>query len=74
MENKRSLVKWIRHNAELIRQTFKQEELPYPLIYGPNPTLISALGANDNGKVKRSHYIFAECGKLVDKKNYCDAH
>src|SRR5882762_11212530 len=68
MEDKGSLVKCIRHNTELIRTTYKQKELPYPLISDPNRTLIAALGANNNGRTKRSHYIFAKGGKLVDKK------
>lgn len=45
-----------------------QKELPYPLISDPKRTLITALGAGDGGKTKRSHFIFEKGGKLVDKK------
>ena len=34
----------------------------------PNRVLISALGAGEGGKTKRSHFIFEQGGKLVDKK------
>jgi peroxiredoxin Q/BCP len=30
--------------------------------------LIAALGAAEGGKTKRSHFVFAKGGKLVDKK------
>lgn len=46
-----------------------KKELPYPLISDPKRVLISALGAGDGGKTKRSHFIFEKGGKLVDKKN-----
>ncbi|KAJ3539630.1 hypothetical protein NM688_g6336 [Phlebia brevispora] len=53
-------------NAQHKWQTKK--ELPYPLISDPKRTLISALGAGEGGKTKRSHFIFEKGGKLVDKK------
>jgi len=45
-----------------------KKELPYPLISDPKRVLISALGAGEGGKTKRSHFIFEKGGKLVDKK------
>ena len=45
-----------------------QKELPYPLISDPKRSLIAALGAAEGGKTKRSHFVFAKGGKLVDKK------
>lgn len=45
-----------------------QKELSYSLISDPNRILISALGAGEGGKTKRSHFIFEQGGKLVDKK------
>ncbi|KAJ2920947.1 hypothetical protein H1R20_g16147, partial [Candolleomyces eurysporus] len=45
-----------------------KKELPYPLISDPKRTLIAALGAAEGGKTKRSHFVFAQGGKLVDKK------
>ncbi|TEB30777.1 AhpC-TSA-domain-containing protein [Coprinellus micaceus] len=45
-----------------------KKELPYPLLSDPKRTFITALGAGDGGKTKRSHFIFAQGGKLVDKK------
>ncbi|KAF7792706.1 hypothetical protein EIP86_003804 [Pleurotus ostreatoroseus] len=45
-----------------------KKELPYPLISDPKRTLITALGAGEGGKTKRSHFIFEKGGKLVDKK------
>lgn len=45
-----------------------QKELPYSLISDPKRVLISALGAGEGGKTKRSHFIFEKGGKLVDKK------
>ncbi|KXN81416.1 hypothetical protein AN958_04736 [Leucoagaricus sp. SymC.cos] len=45
-----------------------QKELPYSLISDPKRILISALGAGEGGKTKRSHFIFEKGGKLVDKK------
>lgn len=45
-----------------------QKELPYPLLSDPKRVLITALGAGEGGKTKRSHFIFAKGGKLVDKK------
>lgn len=46
----------------------QQKELPYPLLSDPKRTFITALGAGEGGKTKRSHFIFAKGGKLVDKK------
>jgi peroxiredoxin Q/BCP len=52
-----------------------KKSLPYGLLSDPERKLISALGANDKGKTKRSHFIFAKAeegaegkGKLIDKK------
>ncbi|KAF9477212.1 AhpC-TSA-domain-containing protein [Pholiota conissans] len=45
-----------------------KKELPYPLISDPKRTLITALGAGEGGKTKRSHFIFDKGGKLVQKK------
>jgi peroxiredoxin Q/BCP len=45
-----------------------QKELPYPLLSDRKRVLISALGAGDGGKTKRSHFIFEKGGKLIDKK------
>jgi len=45
-----------------------KKELSYSLISDPNRILISALGAGEGGKTKRSHFIFEQGGKLVDKK------
>ncbi|RXW15598.1 hypothetical protein EST38_g10257 [Candolleomyces aberdarensis] len=45
-----------------------KKELPYPLISDPKRSLIAALGAAEGGKTKRSHFVFAKGGKLVDKK------
>ncbi|KAJ7054275.1 AhpC-TSA-domain-containing protein [Mycena amicta] len=45
-----------------------KKELPYPLLSDPKRVLITALGAGLGGKTKRSHFIFAKGGKLVDKK------
>ncbi|KIM43836.1 hypothetical protein M413DRAFT_389587 [Hebeloma cylindrosporum] len=45
-----------------------KKELPYPLISDPKRILITALGAGEGGKTKRSHFIFEKGGKLVDKK------
>ncbi|KAF8129483.1 AhpC-TSA-domain-containing protein [Boletus edulis] len=42
--------------------------LPYPLLSDPQRTLISALGAADGNKTKRSHFVFEKGGKLLDKK------
>lgn len=47
---------------------YLQKELPYPLLSDPNRVLITALGAGEGGKTKRSHFIFEKGGKLVDKK------
>lgn len=44
-----------------------KKELPYPLISDPKRILITALGAGEGGKTKRSHFIFEKGGKLVDK-------
>lgn len=45
-----------------------QKELPYPLLSDPKRLLIGALGAADGTKTKRSHFVFAKGGKLLDKK------
>ncbi|KAL0959053.1 hypothetical protein HGRIS_014353 [Hohenbuehelia grisea] len=45
-----------------------KKELPYPLLSDPKRALITALGAGEGGKTKRSHFIFEKGGKLVDKK------
>ncbi|PCH38970.1 AhpC-TSA-domain-containing protein [Wolfiporia cocos MD-104 SS10] len=45
-----------------------KKNLPYPLLSDPKRTLISALGAGEGGKTKRSHFVFEKGGKLVDKK------
>jgi len=45
-----------------------KKELPYPLISDPKRIFISALGAGEGGKTKRSHFIFEKGGKLVNKK------
>ncbi|KAJ7193134.1 AhpC-TSA-domain-containing protein [Mycena pura] len=45
-----------------------KKELPYPLLSDRKRVLISALGAGEGGKTKRSHFIFAKGGKLIDKK------
>jgi len=45
-----------------------KKELPYPLISDPKRALITALGAGEGGKTKRSHFIFEKGGKLVNKK------
>ncbi|CAA7270343.1 unnamed protein product [Cyclocybe aegerita] len=49
-------------------QTKASKELPYPLISDPKRILITALGAGEGGKTKRSHFIFEKGGKLVEKK------
>jgi thioredoxin-dependent peroxiredoxin len=54
----------IRYNVEFLFQ----KTLPYPLLSDPKRVLISALGAAEGGKTKRSHFIFEKGGKLVDKK------
>ncbi|KAF8962083.1 thioredoxin-like protein [Flammula alnicola] len=45
-----------------------KKELPYPLISDPKRILITALGAGEGGKTKRSHFIFEKGGKLVEKR------
>ncbi|KAF8235680.1 AhpC-TSA-domain-containing protein [Tricholoma matsutake] len=45
-----------------------KKELPYPLISDPKRVLITALGAGESGKTKRSHFVFGKGGKLLDKK------
>ncbi|TFK50473.1 AhpC-TSA-domain-containing protein [Heliocybe sulcata] len=45
-----------------------KKELQYPLLSDPKRVLITALGAGEGGKTKRSHFIFEKGGKLVDKK------
>nr|VWO95976.1 Serine/threonine-protein kinase SMU1 (EC [Ganoderma boninense] len=43
-------------------------QLPYPLLSDPKRVLITALGAGEGGKTKRSHFIFEKGGKLLEKK------
>ncbi|KAF5372328.1 hypothetical protein D9615_009268 [Tricholomella constricta] len=45
-----------------------KKELPYPLISDPKRVLITALGAGEGGKTKRSHFIFEKGGRLLDKR------
>ncbi|XP_006456227.1 hypothetical protein AGABI2DRAFT_195437 [Agaricus bisporus var. bisporus H97] len=45
-----------------------KKELPYSLISDPKRILITALGAGEGGKTKRSHFIFEKGGKLLEKK------
>ncbi|TBU28471.1 AhpC-TSA-domain-containing protein [Dichomitus squalens] len=45
-----------------------KKNLPYPLLSDPKRMLITALGAGEGGKTKRSHFIFEKGGKLLDKK------
>lgn len=45
-----------------------QKELPYSLLSDRKRVLITALGAGEGGKTKRSHFIFAKGGKLVEKR------
>jgi len=45
-----------------------KKDLPYPLISDPKRILVTALGAGEGGKTKRSHFIFEKGGKLVNKK------
>ncbi|KAI0371986.1 AhpC-TSA-domain-containing protein [Pilatotrama ljubarskyi] len=45
-----------------------KKSLPYPLLSDPKRVLITALGAGEGGKTKRSHFVFEKGGKLVDKK------
>jgi len=45
-----------------------KKELPYPLLSDPKRVLITALGAGEGGKTKRSHFVFEKGGKLLDKK------
>ncbi|KAJ7763040.1 AhpC-TSA-domain-containing protein [Mycena metata] len=45
-----------------------KKELPYPMLSDRKRVLITALGAGEGGKTKRSHFIFEKGGKLVDKK------
>ncbi|KAI0916155.1 hypothetical protein AcV5_003169 [Taiwanofungus camphoratus] len=45
-----------------------KKNLPYALLSDPKRVLISALGAGEGGKTKRSHFIFEKGGKLVDKR------
>ncbi|KAF9238211.1 thioredoxin-like protein [Melanogaster broomeanus] len=47
-------------------QTKKQ--LPYQLLSDPKRALISALGAADGNKTKRSHFVFTQGGTLIDRK------
>jgi len=45
-----------------------KKELPYPLLSDRKRVLITALGAGEGGKTKRSHFIFAKGGKLIEKQ------
>jgi len=45
-----------------------KKELPYGLLSDPKRILVTALGAGEGGKTKRSHFIFEKGGKLLDKK------
>jgi peroxiredoxin Q/BCP len=45
-----------------------KKHLPYQLLSDPQRTLIGALGAADGNKTKRSHFVFEQGGKLLDKK------
>ncbi|KAF9802746.1 hypothetical protein IEO21_09828 [Rhodonia placenta] len=45
-----------------------KKNLPYPLLSDPKRQLISALGAGEGGKTKRSHFVFEKGGKLVEKR------
>ncbi|KAG5650468.1 hypothetical protein H0H81_012142 [Sphagnurus paluster] len=45
-----------------------KKELPYALISDPKRVLITALGAGEGGKTKRSHFIFEKGGKLLERK------
>ncbi|EKM53274.1 uncharacterized protein PHACADRAFT_259507 [Phanerochaete carnosa HHB-10118-sp] len=45
-----------------------KKELPYPLLSDPKRVLITALGAGEGGKTKRSHFIFEKGGKLIKKE------
>nr|GAT60427.1 AhpC-TSA-domain-containing protein [Mycena chlorophos] len=45
-----------------------KKELPYPLLSDRKHILITALGAGEGGKTKRSHFIFGKGGKLLNKK------
>jgi len=45
-----------------------KKELPYPLLSDQKRILIGALGAADGAKTKRSHFVFEQGGKLLDKK------
>lgn len=45
-----------------------QKELPYPLLSDRKRVLITALGAGEGGKTKRSHFVFEKGGKLLDKQ------
>ena len=38
------------------------------MLSDPKRVLITALGAGEGGKTKRSHFIFEKGGKLVEKK------
>ncbi|CCM02428.1 uncharacterized protein FIBRA_04526 [Fibroporia radiculosa] len=45
-----------------------KKNLPYALLSDPKRQLISALGAGESGKTKRSHFIFEKGGKLVERR------
>ena len=45
-----------------------QKELPYSLLSDPQRKFIAALGAAENNKTKRSHFVFEKGGKLVKKE------
>lgn len=45
-----------------------KKNLPYELLSDPKRVLIGALGAAEGNKTKRSHFVFEQGGKLIDKK------
>ncbi|EPQ51192.1 AhpC-TSA-domain-containing protein [Gloeophyllum trabeum ATCC 11539] len=45
-----------------------KKHLPYALLSDPKRVLITALGAGEGGKTKRSHFVFLKGGQLADKK------
>lgn len=54
--------------SHMLKWVMSQKNLPYPLLSDPKRVLITALGAGEGGKTKRSHFIFEKGGKLVEKK------
>jgi peroxiredoxin len=53
---------------DFVSHACAQKELPYPLLSDRKRVFIGALGAADGQKTKRSHFVFAQGGKLLDKK------